>query len=128
MGWDHHAALEHAEGGALPAHSRSDSNSLYEVFTLPQLVAAFDVPLINHRRAAVDMAKLDFLNKMTIRRKAGRLGRDGNLMAVGKEGADIDGAPGNEDGRGALVERYQAGLREVNVLAGRCVLGCVLYG
>lgn len=115
MGWDHHAALEHAEGGALPAHSRSDSNSLYEVFTLPQLVAAFDVPLINHRRAAVDMAKLDFLNKMTIRRKAGRLGKDGNLMAVGKE----DGFEANEDGRDELVARYQAGLRELKVLAGK---------
>lgn len=113
MGWDHHAALEHAEGGALPAHSRSDSNSLYEVFTMPQLISAFDVPLINHRRAAVDMAKLDFLNKMTIRRKAGRLGKDGNYLAVGKEEA----GEVNEEGRDALVSRYQEGLRQTKVLA-----------
>jgi glutamyl-tRNA synthetase len=119
MGWDHQAALrkalaEDGGDGKLPAHGRSDSHSMYEVFTLPQLVAAFDINLVTHRRAAVDMNKLDFINKMTIRRKAGRLDADGHLAAIGK----VDSHRPSEGGRDDLAHRYQAGLRKLPQLEG----------
>jgi glutamyl-tRNA synthetase len=87
---------------------------MYEVFTLPQLVAAFDINLVTHRRAAVDMNKLDFINKMTIRRKAGRLDADGHLAAIGK----VDSHRPSEGGRDDLAHRYQAGLRKLPQLEG----------
>lgn len=114
MGWDYQSALEaavEAEGAALPVHTRRDQNSLYEVFTLPELVNAFDLSLVNHKRAAVNLSKLDFLNKMTLRRKTGRLGAEGILTEVGKAAAGS--VKNEEEGRDSLVKRYQAALKDV---------------
>ncbi|TXT05007.1 hypothetical protein VHUM_03827 [Vanrija humicola] len=85
MGWDYQTALENA-----------DNNSLYELFTLPQMIQAFDLNLVTHRRAAVNLGKLDFLNKMHLRRKAGRLGADGVKVSstMRKQHADLQAGPG----------------------------------
>jgi len=104
MGWDHHAVRPPTS----MEHPRSDSNSLSELFTVDELISAFDIKHINHRKAAVDMQKLDFLNKMTLRHKAGRLGDDGNMTEVASE---------HEGSRKDLVERLQTKLRGVKVLA-----------
>ncbi|KAL7418807.1 Glutamate--tRNA ligase mitochondrial [Cryptotrichosporon argae] len=107
MGWDHHATLP----ADAPAHTaRAGPHSLYELYTLPQLVSAFDLAHVTHRKAVVDLDKLRFLNKMTLRRDAGRLGADGELVALGKEAAN------DAEGYGRLVDKYQAGLKDVNVL------------
>ncbi|WOO84692.1 Glutamate--tRNA ligase [Vanrija pseudolonga] len=119
MGWDYQTALENAaaEGdeitdGLLPFHARGDDHSLFELFTLPQMIQAFDLSLVTHRRAAVNLGKLDFLNKMHLRRKAGRLGADGELVNVGKA---VDSAE-NEKGREELVKRYQKSLKKLPAL------------
>jgi glutamyl-tRNA synthetase len=103
MGWDHHAVRPPTS----LEHPRSDSNSLSELFTMDELIQAFDLKHINHRKAAVDMQKLDFLNKMTLRHKAGRLGDDGNMTEV---------ATGQEKSRKEMVEQVQAALRGTKVL------------
>jgi glutamyl-tRNA synthetase len=105
MGWDHHAVRPPTS----MEHPRNDSNSLSELFTVDELISAFDIKHINHRKAAVDMQKLDFLNKMTLRHKAGRLGDDGNMIEVASE---------HEGSRQELVQRLQTKLREVKVLEG----------
>jgi glutamyl-tRNA synthetase len=74
---------------------------------MDELIQAFDLKHINHRKAAVDMQKLDFLNKMTLRHKAGRLGDDGNMTEV---------ATGQEKSRKEMVEQVQAALRGTKVL------------
>ncbi|KAL1407080.1 Glutamate--tRNA ligase mitochondrial [Vanrija albida] len=119
MGWDYQTAIENAHAaadehgdGLLPFHARGDKHSIYELFTLPQLVAAFDLGLVTHRRAAVNLGKLDFLNKMHLRRKVGRLGEDGELVSTGK----VLDPTASEEGRDELVKRYQASLREQEVL------------
>lgn len=128
LGWDYHAALESLNTNAslprpssgpgsniLPAHARKDSHSLYEVFTLPQLVSAFDLTHITRRKAAVSQSRLDFLNKMTLRRKAGRMGKDLETAEIGKETLG-----GQEESLGEarkeLVERLQGMLRSVKGL------------
>lgn len=113
MGWDYHHPLETTSGG-LPVHTRSDNHSFFEVFSLPQLVDAFDVSLITHHRSVVNMEKLDFLNKMTLRRKVGRLGADGNLIAAGK---CEDPVAANKNWT-EMVKKYQSLLREQAPLAG----------
>lgn len=106
MGWDHHAALERATGDeALPYHVRRDQNSYFEVFSMPQLISAFDLGLVNHRRAAVSRAKLDFLNKMTLRRKANAIpDEDADVLFAGKQGPA-------ESERNVLVQRFQSDLK-----------------
>jgi glutamyl-tRNA synthetase len=106
MGWDHHAARP----STAAEHPRSDSNSLSELFTMDEMISAFDLTHVNHRKSAVTLPKLDFLNKMTLRQKAGRLGDDGNLKEV---------VHGHEASRRDLVTRLQTLLREVKVLQGR---------
>jgi len=106
MGWDHHAVRPSTS----LEHPRNDNNSLSELFTMDELIQAFDIKHINHRKAAVDMQKLDFLNKMTLRHKAGRLGDDGNMTEV---------SSGHEGSRKEMVERLQEKLRGVKVLQGR---------
>ncbi|WVF66134.1 glutamate-tRNA ligase [Kwoniella sp. CBS 6097] len=129
MGWDYQTALSSTT--SLEDHIRSDGHSLYELFTLPQLISAFDISHIAHRKAAVNPSKLDFLNKMTLRRMAGRLGKDGHLVSVGKdsEEAGVDGGSGSESGstkeleehkdeRGELISRFQGLLRDEKALQG----------
>lgn len=70
---------------------------------MDELISDFDITHVNHRKAAVDISKLDFLNKMTLRRNAGRLGEDGNLH---------DQAIGHQETRKAMVERLQRILLE----------------
>jgi len=77
---------------------------------MDELIQAFDTKHINHRKAAVDMQKLDFLNKMTLRHKAGRLGDDGNMTET------VDG---HERIRNEMVRRLQEKLRGVKVLQGK---------
>lgn len=98
MGWDHHTARAPDEG-----EERNDGNSLSELFTMDELISNFDITHVNHRKAAVDLPKLDFLNKMTLRRNAGRLGDDGNLR---------DQIVGHEKSRKELVARFQEILLE----------------
>jgi glutamyl-tRNA synthetase len=106
MGWDHHAVRPSTS----LEHPRNDNNSLSELFTMDELIQAFDIKHINHRKAAVDMQKLDFLNKMTLRHKAGRLGDDGNMT---------EASSGHEGSRKEMVARLQEKLRGVKVLQGR---------
>lgn len=70
---------------------------------MDELISDFDISHVNHRKAAVDISKLDFLNKMTLRRNAGRLGDDGNLR---------DQVIGHEQSRRAMVARLQEILLE----------------
>lgn len=114
MGWDYHAAITSSSPETtLDPHIRTDGHSLYELFTLPQLIAAFDSSHINHRKAAVNQGKLDFLNKLTLRRKAGRLGEDGVMVEAGKISTGQE-----EEEREKLVGRFQNLLREEKVLQG----------
>ncbi|EIW68016.1 hypothetical protein TREMEDRAFT_13793, partial [Tremella mesenterica DSM 1558] len=112
MGWDHHTAISSLsqEPEGLPPHSRHDDHSLYEVFSVPQLIEAFELKDVNHRKAAVNLSKLDFLNKMTLRRKAGRLGEDGLLVNYGKVSDD----EGKE--RRDLLKRLQRMLKAEDIL------------
>lgn len=84
LGWDPKAHLLSLMSGHLPVHKRNDNNSLYEIFTLPQLVQAFDITRLNRHKVQLDMNKLTFLNKQTLRRKAGRLGAEQALVDLGK--------------------------------------------
>jgi glutamyl-tRNA synthetase len=109
-----------ADGTLLPPQTRSDSHSYYDIFTPGQLVAAFSLEHVNHRKAAVNLSKLDFINKLTLRRKAGRLGDDGVMVERGKEGLDGDvTSQGHEVERADLISRVQDMLREQKVLKGK---------
>lgn len=77
---------------------------------MAELIANFDLRHVNHRKASVDLQKLDYLNKMTLRRDAGRLGDDGNMR---------DAVQGHEETRRAMIERLQSMLRETKVLRER---------
>lgn len=81
LGWDYHSAKR--EGVDKDAE---------EVFSLPELIDAFGIDGITNRRSAVTLNKLDFINKMTLRRKA------------------TDPAT-NEQGRDVLVDRFQRDLK-----------------
>ncbi|BEJ10951.1 hypothetical protein CspHIS471_0103730 [Cutaneotrichosporon sp. HIS471] len=96
LGWDYHGARRHEK--EVGVTKPKDGKELDEVFSLPELVDAFDIGGITHRRAAVSMSKLDYINKMTLRRKATTLAAD-------------------EEGRAALVARFHAGLRAEPSLA-----------
>ncbi|WVW81906.1 glutamate-tRNA ligase [Kwoniella bestiolae CBS 10118] len=110
MGWDYHSAL--STKTTLDPHIRNDGHSLYELFTVDQLIDSFDISHIAHRKAAVNQSKLDFLNKMHLRRMAGRLGNDGVMVNAGKlSGLD-------EGEREGLVRRFQLGLRVEKALKG----------
>ncbi|OCF59542.1 glutamate-tRNA ligase [Kwoniella mangroviensis CBS 10435] len=112
MGWDYHSAL--SSKTTLDPHIRNDGHSLYELFTMDQLIEAFDMTHITHRKAAVNQSRLDFLNKMTLRRMAGRLGNDGVMVNSGKISHDNE----NEGEREGLIRRFQQGLRDEKVLKG----------
>lgn len=128
LGWDYYSALESLNtvsdlptpsvgpgSEILPAHARKDTHSLYEVFTVPQLISAFDLTHITRRKAAVSQSKLDFLNKMTLRRKAGRMGRDSETAELGKERLGRSEESLGE-ARNELIEKLQGMLRDVKTL------------
>ncbi|WVQ76226.1 glutamate-tRNA ligase [Cryptococcus sp. DSM 104548] len=115
MGWDYQSIIfpsSDTHESNFDPHVRSDGHSLHELFSLAQLIEAFDPSYITHRKASVDQGKLDFLNKMTLRRKAGRLGEDGGMVNAGKE-EENDG-----EGKKELVQRFQALLKEEKALQG----------
>jgi glutamyl-tRNA synthetase len=123
MGWDHHSAISTAsadpEGDeALPDLTRADSHSYYDLFTVPQLVSAFSLEHVNTKKAAVNLSKLDFINKLTLRRKAGRLGADGVMVDLGKE-RFVGQEGGGQDEYDELVDRVQEMLRGQRVLQGK---------
>lgn len=103
MGWDHHSARAPSD-----EKDRNDGNSLSELFTVNELISNFDISHVNHRKAAVDISKLDFLNKMTLRRNAGRLGDDGNLH---------DQVEGHAESRKAMIQNLQDILLQNKLLA-----------
>lgn len=70
---------------------------------MDELISNFDITHVNHRKAAVDISKLDFLNKMTLRRNAGRLGDDGNLR---------DEITGHEESRKVMIAKFWDILQE----------------
>ncbi|WRT63741.1 glutamate-tRNA ligase [Kwoniella shivajii] len=113
MGWDYHSAL--STQTTLDPHIRNDGHSLYELFTLDQLINSFDINHVAHRKAAVNMSKLDFLNKMTLRRMAGRLGDDGLMVNAGKMSHDHEK---EQEERRGLIERFQSGLKDEKALKG----------
>ena len=88
----------------IPMVLRRDGHSSNEVFTLSQLVDVLDLTHLTKRRATVNSAKLDFLNKMHLRRKSGRLGNDGEMLEDLKEGAE------DLKERTELIDRFQRGL------------------
>ncbi|ODN76145.1 glutamate-tRNA ligase, variant 3 [Cryptococcus amylolentus CBS 6039] len=115
MGWDYQSIISTSfdtQETLLDPHLRSDGHSLHELFSLTQLIESFDPSYITHRKASVDQSKLDFLNKMTLRRKAGRLGADGSMInALNKEADSVKE-------KRALVQRFQTMLKEEKALRG----------
>ncbi|WWC58230.1 glutamate-tRNA ligase [Kwoniella dejecticola CBS 10117] len=116
MGWDYHSAL--STKTTLDPHIRNDGNSLYELFSVDQLVELFDIQHIANRKASVNISKLDFLNKMTLRRMADRLGKDGHMVNLGKEITLSQTGQGESKERMGLIRRFQVGLREEKALKG----------
>lgn len=96
LGWDYQSA------------KRGVDKEQEEVFSLPELVRSFGIDGITHRRAAVDLAKLDYINKMTLRRKATAPAPD-------------------EEGRDVLVRRFQDGLRAEAALDGNALVEDAAY-
>lgn len=80
---------------------------------MPGLVESFDLNAINHKRAAVFLPKLDWINKMHLRR-AGMVADS----SVEKEG---EGYQMGTQTRADLVDRLMGLLREKKVLEGRYV-------
>ncbi|KAK1926045.1 hypothetical protein DB88DRAFT_480500 [Papiliotrema laurentii] len=121
LGWDYQNALKSVLGGELPLHERRDNHSLYEFFTLPQLVQAFDISQLSRRRSMVNLDKLDFLNKMTLRAKAGRLGADDFVMTIGKtasRGTWKERGTGSQNELWSLLRRYRADLLAIPEVRG----------
>jgi glutamyl-tRNA synthetase len=104
------------DGALLPPQTRSDSHSYYDIFTPGQLIAAFSLEHVNQKKAAVSISKLDFINKITLRRKADRLGNDGSMIKKGKEGLEEEIGGQMTAERTDLILRVQAALKEQKVL------------
>ncbi len=78
MGWDHLNAatanpvtipfFEASTGHGEPAVSKHNTEDNTELFTLPGLVEAFDLAHVTKRRAVVNFEKLDWVNRMHLRR------------------------------------------------------------
>lgn len=103
---------------SLTPHLRNDLNSLHEVMSLDQVIEAFDLKHLTHRNTGVDEEKLKFLNKMSLRRKAGRLGGDGEMIAVSKDGT---GSILESQEREKLLDRFQDCLKANEVLRNKWV-------
>lgn len=120
MGWDHHHA-SHSAPFFPPTMSppslssveiRQDLNSIADLFTMRGLVDSFELEAINHKRAAVFLPKLDWINKMHLRRAG--------MVRDRTEEVDGEGYQVGEQTRGDLVERLVGMLREKKVLEGWC--------
>lgn len=65
----------------------------------------------------VNTDKLDFLNKMTLRRRAGSLGKEVDLVEMGKRREGWAERTG--EGKKELVGRYSADLKQMPSLEGK---------
>jgi glutamyl-tRNA synthetase len=121
MGWDHHHASDvkpfFPPSLAPPSLSsveiRQDLNTIGDLFTMPGLVESFDLNAVNHKRAAVFLPKLDWINKMHLRR-AGMIADS----SIEKEG---EGYQMGTQTRADLVDRLMEMLREKKVVKDRYV-------
>ncbi len=135
MGWDHHKlnSIGSSGGGRpfFPSGERSkslvepeqrdlrtDLNTVTELFTLPALIESFDIGLINHRRSAVFLPKLDWLNKMHLRRAGMRRSSEEGKKAELVENLMQDEGSGGRRDRKWLVARVMEMLRDSKVLKG----------
>jgi hypothetical protein len=69
----------------------------------------------------VNLDKLDFLNKMTLRAKAGRLGADDFVMTIGKtasRGTWKERGTGSQNELWSLLRRYRADLLAIPEVRG----------
>ncbi|GHJ89353.1 hypothetical protein NliqN6_5755 [Naganishia liquefaciens] len=117
MGWDHHHAASTkpffpprlSPPSLSSVEIRQDLNSIADLFTMRGLVESFDLEAINHKRAAVFLPKLDWINKMHLRRAG--------MVARGEEREEEGYQIGNQT-REDLVERLMQMLKEKKVLQG----------
>ncbi|KAJ9101201.1 hypothetical protein QFC21_003420 [Naganishia friedmannii] len=117
MGWDHHHASHVlpffppslAPPSLSSVEMRQDLNSVAELFTMQGLVESFDLSAINHKRAAVFLPKLDWINKMHLRR-AGLITDPSQEQSVGEFQI------GNQT-RADLVDRLVYMLKQKKVFA-----------
>lgn len=126
MGWDHHVHEGDHGNTTTPtlhrspffpnhrklpslssAELRKDLNSETELYTMDGLIEAFELERIVHRRAAVFMPKLDWLNKMHLRRQ-------GMVIDSGESNGEPAQSPPE---RNSLIDRLMKLLRESKVLA-----------
>jgi hypothetical protein len=85
---------------------RKDFNSLSELYTMPMLIESFSLERVGRTRGSVFLGKLDWLNKMHLR----RMGMESGRTVDGKEG-----------GRVALIQRVKEMLKGKPVFEGWCV-------
>jgi glutamyl-tRNA synthetase len=115
MGWDHHHASHVlpffppslAPPSLSSVEMRQDLNSVAELFTMQGLVESFDLSAINHKRAAVFLPKLDWINKMHLRRA-------GLITDPSQEQSTGEFQIGNQT-RADLVERLVGMLKQKKV-------------
>ena len=110
LGWDYTKTLD-ATTAAQPIPPqvvRRDNHSYHEVFTLSQLVESFDLTHVTRRKASISNEKLEFLNRMHLRKKAGLLGSDGELIEAGKSRTEGIGA-----GKMKMIEAFQRDLKAI---------------
>jgi len=86
---------------------RKDYNSFSELYTLPMLEESFSLERVGRTRGSVFLGKLDWLNKMHLKRAG--------LTHHGAQGA-LDG--GAEEGRKGLIRRVKGMLKERDVFQG----------
>lgn len=121
MGWDHHHAASTkpffpprlSPPSLSSVEIRQDLNSIADLFTMRGLVESFDLEAINHKRAAVFLPKLDWINKMHLRRAG--------MVSRGEE-REEEGYQIGDQTREDLVERLMQMLGEKKVLQGSYVL------
>lgn len=115
MGWDHHHASHVlpffppslAPPSLSSVEMRQDLNSVAELFTMQGLVESFDLSTVNHKRAAVFLPKLDWINKMHLRRA-------GLITDPSQERSEGEFQIGNQT-RADLVNRLVGMLKEKKV-------------
>lgn len=83
-----------------------EETSSNELFTMTGLVEAFDLKYITRRRAIVNFDKLDWVNRMHLRRQ---------LMLPG------------DAGRNGLVLRFKGFLKDMKVLSGNPLIEDAAY-
>ena len=98
-----------------PSDESEPAEPIHELFSLPLLVTSFNLEHLTRRKCAVNLSKLDFLNKMTLRQRAGRLGQDGMMLDPIKVGHSEQLQDGDrQDGKGKeeLLRRFKTEMSE----------------